>query len=392
MTGAHRPPPRAVFDLAQQAQLLQAEGHAAAHHHHVGIEDVEHVAQPDDDRAHRGFYHLQGHVVAPRGGGEYCLAGQRRVGFVGPLQRRAGGGVSQTGLGRSGDGGAGRQCFEAAAVAARTGRRVGTQINGHVPNFASRSHRAGEHLSSVDDPRSDAGAEGYENQRSRRRVLRSHRPSGPVIILAQGRQVGIVAHPNRRAQQWLPKRGQHDPVQGRQVGRGQQHVAGRVNRTGQSDSGAGNRASSSPILRRLQQPTGGVHQLVLQRSWLVGDPVLPQDGPLPVDNRGAGPGSAPVHRQRHGRVLSVNVAFRRGHLRASGARDCITRPVVGTGQPPCIGTSDSNSSSAPRSTSSGIGPTYLRRTTPPASMKNFSGMPRTPYSRAIDPSASTPVG
>ena len=219
MSGAHRPPARALFDIAQQPQLLQAQRHAASHHHHVGIEDVEHVAQPDDDRANCCLDHLQGHVVASRGGGEHRLAGQHCVGLVGPLQRRSRRGVPQSGLGRASDGSAGCQGLEASAVAAGARRRVGPQINRHVPDFAGRAHCAGEHLSPVDDARAHAGAEGYENQCPGRSVLGPDRSTGAVVVLAQGRQVGVVAHPDRRAQHRLPERGQRDPVEGRQIGR-----------------------------------------------------------------------------------------------------------------------------------------------------------------------------
>ena len=138
-----------------------------------------------------------------------------------------------------------------------------------MPYLAGGAHRSGEHIAPVNNTSPYAGAEGYIHQSAGRPVVRRSSASRAVIILAQGGQVGVVAHPHRHTQRRFPAGGQRHAVEGRQVGRGQQRISCRVNRAGQGDAGAGDRTVAGPFLGRDYERTCGVEQVILAApGWL----------------------------------------------------------------------------------------------------------------------------
>ena len=307
MGGTHRSAPHFVLNPPQQAQRLQPLRYPAAQYHHIRVEQVQHIAQADNHIPDGGVQRLYGDGIALPGGGEHPFGGNRRPGFMRLLQGRTGGGLGQPRPGGPRDSRAGSQRLQAAPVPAGAGRGVGAGVNGHMSNLAGAAAGPDQHCAIVDNAGAHPGAEGDINQRARRLAFRERGPTGAVVALAQGGQVGVVAHPNRMPQHRGPQVGQPGAVKSRQIGRGQQSARRRVYGTGQGDAGAGDGAVARLGLGLVEDVPRRRNQFILRSAIRVGHPTLPEDLAGPVNNGGARPGAAPVHRQSHRRRGGVKV-------------------------------------------------------------------------------------
>ena len=287
--------------MGQQALPHQPGGYAAAHYQQVGIVKMQHI-----DQAHRQgldgiLDNFPGQGVAAAGGGKDAFGGD----FSGAASGQFGIGPRRGGpaAGNAGNGGAGGQGFQAALRAALALGGGVAALHYLMPDFGGHSVGPQEQPPPVNDPAANAGADGNINQGGGGILLPAGGQAGPIAIFPQGGQVGVIANLNGKGQSRRPVVFEGYAVQGRQIGRIQQRTGSGVHRPGHGNAQAGNSPAAAPIPSLFNQPGPGGQQLRPVGSRRIGLTGLPQDFPLPVHYRNTIPGAAPIHSQRHIRLL-----------------------------------------------------------------------------------------